>query len=227
MALPVVLAALPAIFSAIESVGDLFTEGKKVYEQVTGTPSAATAPAELSAEVRALTPEQTAAWVESMRVSVDAYKAETERLVNEQGEVTPELLKTLTPAAATRVALMRMTTRPIIALRMSHVILLSIYLTILDACVSVINLAVAGFGGTTRFELLTPVLFGTGGSIYLSMYQEVLPYATFIVIGYMSGRTLEKLIGKDGGSVQGVKGGIGGAMRGAFGAVKGLFGGKK
>lgn len=228
-------AAILGIFSAISTAASLFDQGKKVYETVTGTPSKATTAEQLVEEVSVMPADKLAMWVETMKARVEEFRAETDRLKVEEGEVSVALLNELPPEAAAKVALLRMTTRPIIVLRMSHVILLPVYLFGTDAALSVVNILSKGLGYQVKFELLAPVLLGEGGisnSIYLSLYQAAATPAVIVVLSYMAARLAEKMFGKEGTALAGVnaQGGvasIAGGIAGIGGAIKGIFAGRK
>lgn len=214
-----IVAALPAIFQAIASSVELFGAAKKTFAEVTGRAPAATSPDGLQAEVAALPAADQARFAEVMAAELQRYRAETERLVTEQGEMTPELLLAIGPDAARRVALARMMTRPLIAMRMSHVVLLPVYVFALDATIMLFNILAAGLGFATRFELLAGALFAEG-SVYYQLYTWAAPTAASVIGGYMALRSGEKAANQ--GNAGG--GGLGAAIDGALTAVRGLGG---
>ncbi len=189
------LPVIAGVIGAVSAVTDLFAAGKRVYEQVTGSPSTAATPVELQAAVEAMPADQQAAWLLVMRTEIEAYRAETDRLANEQGEVTPDLLRALTPEAAAEVAFLRMTTRPRVVLRMSHVMLVPVYVLAIDAVLILVN-GMAAWGGSERvMPLLGPALFGER-SVYRYLFDAAVWPATTIVLGYMLLREVGKRTGK-------------------------------
>ncbi len=217
MVLPL-LATLPAIFTAIAGAADLFDRGREVYQAVTGQPSAVGTPAELQGQVAALPQAQAEAWAAQMAQQVEAYRAETDRLKLEQGELTPEMLAALPPAVAGEVVRLRATTRPIVVLRMTHVMLVPVYVIVIDASVTYFNAVARLFGTAVTLPLLAPVLFVDG--VYRDLYEGVVPYATVIVVAYMLLRELGKESGKPG---DGDIGDLVGRIGGMFGSIGKLF----
>jgi hypothetical protein len=186
--------ALPLILGALSAIPQLFDAGRQVYEAVTGKPSAAASPAELRTEIMALPADQQGEWAKNMEQVVAMHRAETDRIRNEQGEVTPELLQVLDRPAAAQVALARMTTRPWIVRRCTHVILLPVYVTAIDTVFMVLNGLWRAFGADPVFNLFAEKLFGDG-SIYVTMYQWAAPTAATVVITYITARAVEKANG--------------------------------
>ncbi len=217
------LPVIAGVIGAASAVVDLFSAGKRVYEQVTGTTSAAATPAELQAEVEAMPADKQGAWLAVMQTEIQNYRAQTERLVNEQGEVTPELLHALTPEAAGEVAYLRMTTRPRVVLRMSHVMLVPAYVLLIDAIVILLNGVVAWFGSEKTLPLLGPALFGER-SVYRYLFDSAVWPATTIVLGYMLLREVSKRTGK-GEDDAGVD--LVAQLGNAVGSIKNLFTRKK
>lgn len=179
---------LLAILSAIPT---LFDAGKRIYEEVSGKPSQAATPAALQAEVEALPPEQQAQVAARMEAETAQYKAETDRLRVEEGELSPEILKVLPQEAAARIAILRMETRPLLVRRFAHVILLPIYVTAYDSAAMFINGLWRYATGHPLIDLFAEKIFGDG-SIYVTMYTWAAPTAASIVIAYMGLRTREK-----------------------------------
>ena len=208
---------LPAIFAAISAAASLFETSKKVYETVTNTPVRATTPEALQVEVEALPGADRAIWLQRMETYVDEHRAETERLKVEQGEVTADLLRVLTPAAAAAVALERMTTRPRIVRWCAHVILLPVYVTAADMGFMFFNGLARAFGAEPMFNLFAEKIFGDG-SIYVTMYTWAAPTASMVLMTYIGARTVEKV--RNGGTDS--LSGLVGKVTGAIGAIKGL-----
>lgn len=185
------MALLTGILSILTAVPALFDAGRQVFETLTGTTPAATTPEALIAEVERLPADKQAAWASAMETQIRQYQAETARLSNEQGELTPEILKAIGPKAAAEVALLRMTTRPKVVLRMTHVVMLPFYVTVYDMAVTVLNNALSAFGTVHRFETLAGLFF-KDGSIYAAMYEQAVWPCVVIVGGYMTLRQMEK-----------------------------------
>jgi hypothetical protein len=204
---------LAQIFGAITGVTALIDAGKAIFETVAGKPSAATTAPDLQAEVEALPADQRDRWAAAMNVKIEAYKAESARIQNEQGEVTADVLRTLDPKAAATVAILRMTTRPRVVLMMAHVILLPVYVTILDVALMILNGGYRSFSGNREFapfDLFAEKLFGEG-SIYVVMYQWSAPTAAVVVVSYITAKTVEAV--KNGASAgDGIAGAIGKAV---------------
>jgi len=218
MVLPL-LALLPGLFSAIGSATELFDRGRAVYQAVTGQPSAATSAEALQGEVAALPEAQAKAWVDQMAAEVERYRAENDRLRIEQGEVSAELLAVLPKEAAATVAMLRMTTRPRVVLRMTHVMLVPVYVIGIDASVTYFNAICRLFGSTTTLPLLAPALFSEGG-VYRYLYESVVPYATAVVLTFMLLRELGKSTSKPG---DGDLGDLVGRVASMFGGLGRLF----
>lgn len=219
------LAALPAVFSAIGSVVDLFDEGKKVYEQVTGKPSVATTAPDLEAEVRNLTPDQQATFAAAMQGKIEMYKAENERLKNEQGEVDAATLSVLPEATRAKIAEQRMTTRPWVVRMMTHFLLTPAYAVWYDGSVimaqNLLKLIDAIFGTKILWSPLLLVDQFMIKTEYRAIYTEAVPWLIACVIGYMGLRSGEK------SQAAGGAGGIAGALSGLVSSIGSLRGGGK
>lgn len=126
------LAALPAIFTAVSKVTELFDTGKDVVEAVTGRTSQASTPQELESEVRELPPAQQEQWAETMQTELERFKAQNERLAVEIGLVDAGITEKVSKGTADEIALLRMTTRPWTVRKMVHYILFPFYLVTLD-----------------------------------------------------------------------------------------------
>jgi hypothetical protein len=215
MVLPL-LAVASGIFSAIDAVSGLFDKGKEVYEQVTGSPSQAQDANGLKAELASATPEQTTAWVERMKTEVEQYRSETDRLKVDEGELTPEILQTIGPKAAAKVALERMTTRPRIAMRAFHVLATPMYMMWVDAARLVAKDLLAACGRTYTPDLLVVFFFKEG--LYVKAYEAAAEWSAIIVVTYMTLRHFQKA-SQSGKSV-------GDQLGGLVSSVKNLFGRK-
>lgn len=188
---------LPAIFGAIGAVTKLFDVGKDIYETVTGKPSAATTTDELKDEVEALPTDQQQAWAATMSAKIEMYRAETDRIANEQGEVTEGILSTLPPEAAAKVAILRMTTRPWAVRQMVRVILLPIYVIAIDGVIALYNILSEAFFNGKQLGFLAE-RFAGGDSVYMQLYTWAAPTAATVVITYMTARAVEKAKGHAG-----------------------------
>mgnify|MGYP003658781656 CR=1 FL=1 len=180
-----------AIISAIQGVASLFDKGKEVYEQVTGKPSTAPNPQALGNDVMTLPADQVAAWTAAMAQEIELFKAGTERVRIEEGELSPEILKVLTPEAAAKVAILRMTTRPLIARWCAQVILMPAWMVAYDAIAMMLNGPIRFFWGTPMFDLFAEKIFGPG-SVYIEIYSWAAPTAGALLLGYFGLRTKEK-----------------------------------
>lgn len=145
--------------------------------------------------VKAATPEQ-------IKDLGEQYRAETERLVTEQGEISETLVSKINGSVAGKIAWLRMATRPwtvrwmVIVMVAPVLILFSV-----DVLFSVFNSIFAAFGvsrdlgdGTAQliqFKLIAGT-FMSEGSVYLSMYSVIVDAAKWIVLGYMTLRQVDK-----------------------------------
>lgn len=191
------LAALPLIFQGIDLVGDLFDEGRKVYEQVAGKPSAAATPADLRAEVEALPPAEQERFVDAMRVRVEAYKAETARLTVQGGAVDAATLAVIPERQRARIALLRMTTRPLIARMMARVIMLPVYVLYVDGTLAVHNIVSRGYFGGLQLDYLAAIFFANDA--YVTLYTWAAPTAASVIGTYMTLREVGKARGRGDG----------------------------
>ena len=211
---------IAGIIGAISLASELFSEGKKAVEIITGAPSQAATPAGLQSEVEAMPPEQQAQWAKAMEQKIAMYKARNERLANEQGSVDAATLNAIPPEARAEVALMRMTTRPwavrwcVRSLAWPPLAALTI-----DGILVLANLLARAFGWTARhsviadgkivgetvvplqFDLMASALLADGSG-FMTLYSWFAPTAASIVITYMTLREVGKARGhSDGPSV--------------------------
>jgi len=214
MALPL-LALLPALFKGVETATALFSAGRETVAAITGKPSTASDASGLIAEVSAMTPDQQAKWAEAQQAVTDQYEAETRRLMVEQGTVDAATLDAIGDRAG-KVAYLRMATRPRIVLRLSHVVMLPVYVFAIDGSLMLTNIILKGFGTPYEFGTLAGDMFGDG-SLYLELYKFAAPTAASVILGYMGLRE----IGKAKGSTDGD--GLGGAVTKATGLVRRLL----
>ncbi|MCP5353071.1 MAG: hypothetical protein H6926_07800 [Chromatiales bacterium] len=220
------LAALPAIFSTVSKVTDLFDAGKKVVQSVTGEPSQASTPHELQQEVSQLPEQQQAQWAQVMQQKIDLYKAQNDRLDLEQGRIDRNITSKLTPEAASKIAVMRQTTRPWAVRMMIHYVFFPWYLIVIDLVQELFNRwilqglfqAPEGVHVFSTFHYV----FGTvvdkgkeaasataeaaqaieiltqGATTMSAMYMSSVGWATSIVITYMGLREYSKAKGTSG-----------------------------
>lgn len=214
---------LPAIFAAISGAVELFSTGKKVYEAVTGTPSKATEPEALKAEIAALPPEKVEAWTKQMAAEIEQFKAGTDRIKNEQGDVDATTLAVLDPEARKQVAILRMTTRPWVVRKCLHVIILPVYITLCDLIFMTLNGLYRLWNHDRNFapfDLFAEKIFDPT-SVYFAMYQWAASTCALIVVNYMIAKTVEtvKSVGgtaPDGGMLaplEKIAGAIGGFIK--------------
>lgn len=126
------LTMLPSIFSAVSKVSDLFSSGKEAVKKVTGNDSVASTPDELQQEVQNLPQQQQAQWAQIMRQKVEMYQAENQRLDIEIGTIDSNITEKLSEDAASKIAVMRMTTRPWAVKMMVHYVFFPFYLIVID-----------------------------------------------------------------------------------------------
>ncbi|MEC9346043.1 MAG: hypothetical protein VYB54_07435 [Pseudomonadota bacterium] len=220
---------ISGILAAIEGVAELFGIGQRVYETVTGKPSTASTTAELGAEVEAMTPEQQQAWAAQMEGAIAMYRAQTDRLRAEQGDVNAETLAAIPEAARAKVALLRMTTRPNTVRLAMHFILLPAYLAGVDVLQGLVAHWIVHPLGWTDFEIYGAfkAVFGVSASQLLtdgtildasafgSIYTTTVSWLVPIIVTYMTLREVGKA--RDAGTT------VTGAVGKVVGAVRGLL----
>jgi len=211
-----VFSIIGGVLAAISGVSELLDAGNEVYETVTGQKSGATSGADLRQKVEAMTPEQQQAWADAMQISIDRYRAETERLKAEQGTLEAGVLATLDEATRARVADLRMTTRPLIVRRSFHVIALPFYVALADTVMGLIEAT----GQALGFAL--PVLPRIGPAVFEGAMLEAYTTAAVSCTAFVSGYMLLREIGKarEGGNAPSV----GGAISKLVGGVKSIVG---
>ncbi len=219
-----IIAAIPSIIGAISKVTELFSAGKKTVETVTGKPSKASTPEELQDEIASLPQDQQAKWAQVMQQKVDLFKAENERLAIEIGIVDSNITSKLSEEAADKIALMRQTTRPWAVRMMVHYVFLPFYLIIIDVfqelfyawilkgifkvkaspVFKTFDYVFGAFGPEELSKLGTldkiAELFKDPMShtMMASLYAQVVPWATSIIISYMGLREIGKAKGTSG-----------------------------
>ncbi|MEJ2067978.1 MAG: hypothetical protein P8Y09_08540 [Deltaproteobacteria bacterium] len=216
------LAAIPTIISAVSKVTELFRKGQKAKEKVSGTPSVASTPEELQEEISALPDEQKVRWVDIMQKEIDLYAQENQRLAIEIGLVDETITSKVSPEAASKIALMRQTTRPWAVRMMVHYVFFPFYLIIIDLVQQLIktwflfwtNIKVFKtfdyvFGATTPEDLkgIDPGvldklvgLFQNNAPRTLAgqMYIQSIPWVVGIIVAYMGLREYGKVKGTSG-----------------------------
>lgn len=222
MVLPL-LAALPAVFSAIDGAADLFSKAREVYAEVTGD-DAPDDPAALRRSIEAQPEAVQTRFVERMQQEIALYRAQTERLAVDQGTLEAELLASLSPKARDRIAKMRMVTRPLTVRRMTHVMLLPVYVLVADAAFTLINSGIAGVSAAeTPYQIpLLAATFFADGTLYSGLYDSAVGPAALIVVSYMTLRE----VGKAGGPKRAAEGALD-KIAGGVRSVVGLFKGEK
>ena len=224
MVLPL-LAAIPAIISAIGGATELFGAGKDMVEEITGGASGATTPEDLHREVAAMTPDQQERWAESMQQKVVMYEAQNGRLDIQGGRVDADTLSVLSQKIRDKIAWLRMATRPWAVRQMVRVILLPFYVTCVDIGFGILNAGLTLFNVTRNDQPVQIAYiasqFFAKDTIYVDMYQSVVWPAASIVMTYMTLRQFQKSKG-DANPVDAVAslmrsaGGLVGKVRGAF-----------
>lgn len=230
------IAAIPGIISAVSKVTELFNSGKKAVEKVAGTPSVASTPEELRQEIQTLPPEQQAEWSKIMQQQVDLFAAQNERLATEIGLVDANITAKVTTEAASKIAVLRQTTRPWTVRMMVHFVFFPFYLVIVDLSQELVNVWFlkglfrgAGVPVVRTFDYvfgaLNPVTlasaqsgaiekilaFLTSGDKKLhtlagDIYLDSVPWVVSIIISYMGLREIGKITGKSGDQEQGAQG---------------------
>jgi hypothetical protein len=235
------LAALPGIFSAVSKVTELFHSGKKAIEQVTGSVSVASTPEELQTEVQSLPPDQQAQWARTMQQRLDLYTAENQRLATEIGIVDSNITSKVSTEAASKIAVLRQTTRPWAVRMMVHYLFFPFYLIIIDLVQELANVWVikglfrgAGIIPVKTFDYvfgplnptnlaginagaltqLADFLKGNGATTLIGkMYMDAVPWVTGVIVSYMGLREWGKIKGKSGDMdlAEGAQASVGGA----------------
>ena len=211
-----VLPLLGGIFATVSAVAELFDTGKQVYETVTGEKATASSAPELRQQIEALRPDQQAAWAEAMQVSIQRYRAETDRLRIEQGTLEAGVLATLDEETRARVADLRMTTRPLIVRRSFHVVALPFYVAIADTLTGLVE------AGGQAVGYAMPALPKIGPAVFEGPMLEAYTTASVSCTAFVSGYMLLREIGKarEGGQSSRVAG----AISNLVGGVKSIIG---
>ncbi len=210
------IAAIPTIITAVSKVSELFKTGRDAVRVVTGDPSQASTPEELQTEVQQLSPEQQNRWAEVMAKEVDKYAAENERLAVEIGLVDANITSKVSEDAASKIAIMRMTTRPWSVRCMVLYVLFPFFLVIIDLVQHLIiawlpfldrwidpfNSFEYVFGvmkwpeniNANTLDKLASLFSGQGGPATFAgeLYMDSVPWVVSIILGYMGLREVGK-----------------------------------
>lgn len=224
------LAAIPTIFSAINKVTDLFDGGKEAVAKVTGNSSQSSTPEELRSEIESLPADQQNRWAEIMAKQVDLYAKQNERLATEIGLIDTNITGKLTPEAANKIAILRMSTRPWAVRLMVHFVLFPFYLVIIDLIQNLLvtwlpfiksylgiqpyNVFEHVFGvmkfpenmDANAWEKFLAAFSKTGGPTTFAgqLYMESIPWVVSIILGYMTLREVGKARGHKDAEAPGV-----------------------
>lgn len=209
------LAALPAIFSAIRGATELFDVGKEVVDEIRGKPTKAMDVKALEQEVEALPVEQQKMFVEKMKSELVFYQAISQRLDQQGGVVNAETLSVLAPAVRSHIAKIRMTTRPWAVRWMVIAVVFPPIATVgLNMGVSVYNImAQAWWPQMEQMSLLDP------GQMLNELYLSMVGWASGVIMTYMGMREIGKARGHDGASLKS----FGESARHFMGQVKAVF----
>jgi hypothetical protein len=214
------LGLLGTILGAFEAAPKVFEAGKAIVETISGKPVAPEAtPKDVVETIKALPPEQQQAALQAIQGNIELYRAETERIKIEGGEMTAELLTAVPDKKRAEVAVLRMTTRPWLARYAMHVIAAPIIVAAGDYSLMWANgiyRVISQQRAFVPFDLFAEKIMAEG-SAYVLAYQWAAPTCMAIVLAFIGARATEKAGGADG---------LVGKLAGAVGAVKGLFGGR-
>ncbi|WP_417821251.1 hypothetical protein [Terasakiella sp.] len=211
------LAALPAIFSAVGQVSELFDVGKKVIEEVTGEPSSSVHPEDLKREYENLPPDQQEVFVNRMRAELDLYTAITHRLEQQGGRIDAGTLNAIPERQRGAIAKMRMTTRPWAVRWMVIAVVFPPLATVAtNLLLSIYNALDAAFAEHPN-QIALIALDGVLNDLYTNM----IGWAAGVIMTYMGMREVGKAVGqKDSVSVADITGSVGGFVS----SVKNIFG---
>ncbi|MCF8368705.1 MAG: hypothetical protein K9G76_06655 [Bacteroidales bacterium] len=218
------LAAIPAIINVASKVSKIFSKAKEIKEQVTGTPSQASSPEELQEEIANLPQEQQIQWAEKMKVEVEMYAKQNERLDIEIGRIDSNITSKLTSEDAGKIAVLRQTTRPWAVRMMVHYIFFPFYLVIIDIVQMLLKnwiffwadrikpfetfkylfgeLNLKTMSDSKVVEVIKELASGGGNIEGLSfggqLYMSSIPWVTGIIVSYMGLREIGKARGTSG-----------------------------
>ena len=211
------LGLIGPIISAISGAAELFDTGKQIFEGISGKPSAARTPQDLQNEVEALPADQGQAWIYQMDARVRQYEAENERLRLQGGELDPETFRVLGNVTASKIALMRMTTRPwAIRWMVRALVAPPLFIIFTDGLTMLVQNIAAAAGHPFTMTLMIDRIQSDAGSAYMEIYGMLVNPATATVIAYLTLRQYQKTKEIAGGRAGG---GIGDSIR----KIVGLF----
>jgi len=203
------LAALPAIFAAIESATDLFDLGKDVVTEITGQDTDAQTPTDLRETVARLGPQDQARFVTRMKAELAFYQAITGRLADQGGKMDAATLQAIPERIRGRIAYLRMTTRPwAVRWMVLAVVFPPLALVCLNIALSVYNVWITAFepGGQ-------PVALIDMGTVLNNLYAQMVGWASAVIMTYMGMREIGKATGHgDGVKVSDVVGNLSGLV---------------
>ena len=170
----------------------LFGVGKEVYEAVTGKPATSGTPEEFQAELQTMTPEQVRLWETKMEMPLKEFEAETRRMVAEQGEVNASTLTAIPPAAAAKVAILRMTTRPWLVRLMARGLVYPIFLVIgVDFFMLLAANIASSWGGVFEPTFMAPTILEENFG-FTTLYSWYAPTASSVIASYIGAREVGK-----------------------------------
>jgi len=213
MAIPLLalLTQAPALFSA----------GIDLFNTITGREDKTIqTPEQLVQSVESLPPEQRTQWHSEMAEKIKMYEAQTSRLQNEQGDVTPEMMAMLDHETRKDLAEYRMMTRPWAVRHALRFIIIPPYIVITNDFFVIWAEAIARLKGKSKLDLpiMSKTLFAPD-SQFFTVYAELISACLWIVLSYMMLREIGKASNGEGAF---------GAMTNLLGKLPGLFGrGKK
>jgi len=200
------LSLAPKLFDLFD--GDDDSTAGKVADLAAKTARAVTGRDDDDAALQALQsdPALAAAYQEQVYKHAETvFGLQNDRLEIEQGLLTGETLEQFSQKTRDKIGELRMTTRPVVVRRMSHVMLLPVYVFLFDGAMTVVNSLLAYAFNLLKVDgdimvpsyqvpLLASTLFGED-SVYIDLYTPAATAATTIVVGWMTMRE----VGKAGG----------------------------
>ena len=212
---------LLAIFSAIGSAIGLVKKSKDVIDNITGKDNDIKSSGDVEKAYELLTPSGQQAFIDKMSKEIDMYNAQTNRLKNEQGTITPGLQAKLSPEDAGKIAKMRMMTRPWVVRKMTHYILFPAYLAFFDVIQLVLFswLALPKERAFMAFDYCFGKLGDSHKTLFGEMYMYSLGFITSIILTYFTLRE----VGKHKKGEDTILSSAIGSAKGLFGKLKGIF----
>lgn len=231
--MPLPFALIGTLVSLLSSVPKAIETVSEVVESLTGKPMEATTTDAAIKEIESLPPAQAEAVVRLASTKLEQQKLANERIAQDQGDLDEGLLKVFDRETASKIGWLRMATRWRIILRLSHVMLIPVYMAVADWIIGIYNGLSRAMGwnkieivhANGRVEIVNmPMvdLFAekilASGSIYNELVRDAVSAAQWVVIAAIVGQSVEKLNGV--GAFAGLGGTIGRVIEG----VKGLVG---